>query len=234
MPTLAEYARYSNQIRYRTARVLYNSYLKSKEPDLKSTLAIRILEEAVSSTEDYLMWLTALFNRESIKDDVVHFLLQCGTTKTSRDLMEKALLTCTEFETINDLMFRLKMPPLEIITRITKHETIKVEKRLTRILRASRFVKAIRIDRKSLFLSLRNRIKHGVLIYSDGSFKNVVSIKNGSVQVEDLKISTLTTKENLEIVIKQIFQISFAIQSIILILLELQIYEVRLSEKKIN
>lgn len=246
--SLTSYLKFSNNIRYVSAKVMFDTIKSISENkatkeiplihksinnfEIKDILKLKIIDEFIASTEDFTMWLLALKNwksllKESSGLNFETFLLQSGVTKKSREQMNETLETFSKIEAVDEFISVLDMPSLKEFTLITKSDIKRIHDTLERILKIAKFVYFIRKESGLTYLTLHNRIKHGLVISRNGEFKKIEIVMNGEIKTKTFNFNFKVNDKKIEKYCSRIWNISFGITGISLILINLYLYKIR-------
>ena len=256
--SVTDYIKFANAIRYTTAKALLDTiessssaklFNKSKyysaivsDIDVKKILSLKIVDEFIASTEDFSMWFMALKNwktlfkhGESIELEFETYLLQNGVTKKSRNETKQTIDEIAKLNSIEELATALNLPPIIELVAITKVKDGTIEKELSRILKGVKLIHTVRNKYADIFLTLHNRMKHGLVINKDGEFKKIDYISSESIDTKILQFDLNINFENINSYVKRIHFMSHTILSVGGLITFLYLYQVRLRRlKKLN
>lgn len=164
---LKNYKGFACYVRYRTARVLYNQLTSSSDSKEKLSMMLMIIEELTASTEDLAMWLLAVMQRNDgdklFRDEWERLLEIEISSRESKKVIDKFI----RLRTLGGFLGKLDFPSIK---QITKHLSSS-EQLITEGIKTVKFSidSAIkqRKDRSQIMTLIQNKIKHGMMVYTD-------------------------------------------------------------------
>ena len=128
---------------------------------------LRIIEELVASTEDLAMWLIALHNRNEpdslFRDEWERLLmLEINSNKSS-----KILLSFRRLKTTDGFLKKMNFPSLHLLSlRLSRDKKLVVDA-VDRVLATIHSAILTRSDKNEIVVRFHNKIKHGMMVYSN-------------------------------------------------------------------
>lgn len=166
---LKNYKDFACLVRYRTATVLLANLKSSQDQEDKKVMMLRIIEDLVASTEDLAMWLITINDRnktdKKFRDEWERLLIRRIETEESKKILQtykriksvKGFLRKMDFPNVNRLSSKLNVTKSIVINAVEKiRHTVETA------------VKQ-REDNRGMVDRAHNKIKHGMMVYSDPS-----------------------------------------------------------------
>jgi hypothetical protein len=168
------YKGFAAYVRHRTSAVLLDKLEKSKDSLERKALMLRIIEELASITEDLSMWIITVVNRSDgdkrYRDEWERLL----KLEINKDDEKKVLANLTRLRTTKGFLKKLNLPPLEKISQELNSDKNIVEDALEKVKSSIEMVIKQRKERSGLLLLVQNKLKHGMMVYTDSDPNNIL------------------------------------------------------------
>lgn len=185
----SNYKKFANHIRFNTSEVILAQLKGTKDIELQKTLMLRIVEELVASTEDLAMWLITLHDRNDgdsrFRDEWERILV----LEISQDKPSKILLSFKRLKTTNGFLKKMDFPNLDQLSTRLKSDKRLVINAVDTILATISSAINTRSDNDGIVVRFHNKMKHGMMIYSN--------ISNATSWIRDFSVKKLERSKRL-------------------------------------
>jgi hypothetical protein len=237
---LKNYKDFANHIRYITSEALFAELKESQNVEFQKTLMLRLIEELVASTEDLAMWLVALYSRHDenrkYRDEWERILSLEITQQDST----KLFYDFKKVKTTKGFLKKMDFPSIEQLSKkLGRNENLVIDA-VDTILRTIASAIATRSENNNIALRAHNKIKHGMMVYSDFD-RQTLWIRDFSVKElratkrlsrKDRSFNIPLDVEKAELMVGTIKSYSYGIEALInLLLID---YEYRFTTGKIR
>ncbi len=161
------YKNFASKIRYITSDTLLRELKSTSSAEIKKTLMLRIVEDLVSSTEDLAMWLITIHSRndgnKKFRDEWERLLF----TQVNQEQSRKILSDYSRIKTINGFLKKMNFPTIKQLKEKLRTEEKMVNDAVEAIIHTIETALKTRVDEDRIVERFQNKIKHGMMVYSD-------------------------------------------------------------------
>lgn len=166
---LKNYKEFAGRIRYYTAETLLKELESTTDIEKKKLLMLRIVEDLVSSTEDLAMWLIAIHSRndKNKKYQSEWERLLDKELQINEEQSRKILSSYARLKTVKGFLKKMDFPTITQLRRKLGND----EQGMIAAVEAVKFTIETAVKQRSdgsrILERFQNKIKHGMMVYSD-------------------------------------------------------------------
>ncbi len=195
---LKNYKDFASKIRYLSAKTLFQELKSVSDAEVKKSLMLRIIEDLVSSTEDLAMWLVTIHSRNDkdkrYRDEWERLL----STYINQEESTKVLSKYARIKTISGFLKKMSFPTVKQLTEKLQVDESMVNDAIEAIRFTIETALKTRSDGDRITEKFQNKIKHGMMVYSDLETNNSW-VRDFSVKLTGRRRRVVRKNRNFEI-----------------------------------